>query len=322
MSETAVPAKKNVWAWVRPTVLRVIIGAVVAAALVGVLAITAGDFGKAHLQAVLTILVIITFALLSWYDADVSSKRSNTFALVSVVVSLYLLIAGLFKIWTWNPAPNSHYDGDYYSISDVIGNFFEWTWLVIIARVALLHSHLLLIIHKKYNTKVLRIVAVATLVLIAVFGIMLSLPTIDEQGYFNETYWRLLGAVGILDVLGTVLIPLSYALFAPKPPKTFYQQYNPNLQQPQYVAPATVQQQPVATEQPLPPAQFTPVITLTSQPDAESKIPTAPAGIPGAPIFDKPPVPSRALAWPRYADGTPLPVSADGTPDFTYVERY
>jgi hypothetical protein len=34
---------------------------------------------------------------------------------------------------------------------------------------------------------------------------------------------------------------------------------------------------------------------------------------PGAPL---------ALQWPRYADGTPLPVGADGAPDFTGVLGY
>lgn len=63
------------WARVRPLVFRTIIGAVVAAGVVGVVAVLIGDFGLVAAQLLLTITVVVVFALLSWYDADVSAKR-------------------------------------------------------------------------------------------------------------------------------------------------------------------------------------------------------------------------------------------------------
>ena len=307
MSVSESPAiNKSVWDRVRPVVLYVIIGSIVAAGLVAVLAVVVGEFGTVHLQAILTIVAIITFTLLAWYDAGISSKRSSTFALVGVAVSFYLLIAAMFKIWAGDALAAeyaSEYGGEYYNYgTTIVGNFGEWVWLVIIARFALLHAHLLLIIHRRYATPVLRIVAVATLGFIALFGILLSLPTLFDKVDFGEIYWRLVAAVFILNFLGTVLIPLSNALFAPKKPVAVN------------ARPTTVVNRPPVYEQPVPEQQHyaPPVAPVLNQ-----HIPT-----PGAIVFETAPVISKALAWPRYVDGSPLPVGENGEPDFSQVLRY
>jgi hypothetical protein len=332
MSEQAAPQKyENVWAFVRPAVLKVIIGAVVAAALVGVVAIIFGTFGTIYLQAFLTIAVIVVFALLAWYDADVSSKRSSTFALIGVCISLYLLAIGMLKIWlpstntTNYPADQGYVDFD--RSGEIITHFGHWIWLVVIARVALLHAHLLLNIHRRYNTPILRGVANVTMGLIVLFGIMLSLPTIFDSVDFGEAYWRTFGAVLVLDVLGTVLIPLSYALFSPKDANG-HRQYGGNGDVPRYSAPYREPAQQniqswkhdaegVRFERPAAPQEpAIDVAKLVHEQDVQHPVGT------GAVVFEPAPIRSRKLAWPRYADGTPLPSNLDGTPDFSLVERF
>jgi hypothetical protein len=308
--------EEGIWSLVKPLVLKSIIGSVVAAGLVGVFAMVVGDFNTLHLQLILTIILIVAFSLMSWYDADVSSKRSSTFALIGVFVSLYLLLVGFLKIWVISdPYTTLGYDGNASSFDTegiILSNMAQWIWLVLIARGALLHSHLLLNIHRKYNTPILTLVAQITFVLIILFAILLSVPHIFENLNYAETYWRITGAVAILDVLGTILIPLSSALFNPKAPVL--------VTQPQPAYPA--QKLPAPQGHPLKPAgsqfanqQFQP---LQANPVASAEV----THTPGSFRFETPPNYSRALAWPRYMDGSPLPANADGTPNFSQVEKY
>ena len=317
MSDT--DATTRLWKAVRPMVLKVIIGSVIAAAFIGVAAMIVGEFGTLHLRALLTVVVIVAFSLLAWYDADVSSKRSHTFALIGVGVSLYLLVAGILKIWVpafffpeaaLNDSYNTFSNPD--SVYDVVANFWGWIWLVIIARFALLHAHLLLNIHRKYVTPILQLTAKFTMVLIVIFALLLSLPTLLTELDYTETYWRATGAIFILDVLGTVLIPLSYALFGPKSQsrKPIYQPAPPELQ------PDVVHSEnPNLSGWQAP--QMVPTPVAAPDPSLGNQIPPV-----GSVKFEAPPVVSRRLAWPRYEDGSPLPVLPDGTPDFSVVERY
>lgn len=296
------------WAKVRPLVFRTIIGAVVAAGLVGIAAVLLGDFGMVAVQLLLTIVVVVVFALLSWYDADVSSRRSGTFAFASIATSMYLLVAGLYKVWI---VPTG-VDGD--GIWFVVEHFWHWMWLVGVARVALLHVHLLLVIHRRYPTPALQVVAKATVGVIALLALLLSIPLLAPDVDYARGYWRLVWVVVILDLLGTVVVPLSNALFRPRgtlPSATW----------------PVPEQQPAWSSTPTPAAPV-PTAPLPPTPSAPGETgPTpAPALAPADTVITSDgrryaarPTASRALAWPRYVDGTPLPALPDGTPDFSEV---
>lgn len=295
------------WAKVRPLVFRTIIGAVVAAGLVGIVAVLVGDFGRVAVQLLLTIVVVVVFALLSWYDADVSSRRSGTFAFVSIATSMYLLVAGLYKVWL-APTDSSGDDGLW-----LVGErFWHWIWLVGVARVALLHVHLLLVIHRRYPTPALQVVAKATVGVIALLALLLSIPLLAPDVDYARGYWRLVWVVVILDLLGTVVVPLSNALFRPRGA----------------VPAGAVGAWPTPEAPPAAPptAPATPIVTwaATPVPDAPTAATAATAAGPVSGDryrYEPRPEASRALAWPRYVDGTPLPALPDGSPDFSGVAQ-
>lgn len=341
----------GVWARVRPIVLRTIIGAVVAAGLVGVVAVLVGDFGTVAVQLLLTILVVVVFALLSWYDADVSSKRSSVFALASVATSLYLLVAGFCKVWivpTYVLDPYSSGPTVVTSGWTIGEQFWQWIGLVLIARAALLHVHLLLIIHRRYPTPVLQVVAKVTVGLIALLAVLVSIPVLFSHTHLGEGFWRVLWVVAILDLLGTVIVPLSNALFRPRVPYPGGMMLGgwapegamPNAPMPNVPMPLPNNPVPNAPA----PASATawgsvpPVTAPAPGTSATAHGPAAAAPEPSATTTSGPgttaqepptryryePAPTgrRALAWPRYVDGTPLPAAPDGTPDFREVERF
>ncbi|OEI68041.1 hypothetical protein [Curtobacterium sp. ER1/6] len=319
------------WARVRPMVFRTIIGAVVAAGLVGIVAVLLGDFGRVAVQLLLTVVVVVVFALLSWYDADVSSRRSGTFAFASIVVSMYLLVTGLFKVWVVPTDPDG---GD--GIWLVGEHFWQWLGIVFVARFALLHVHLLLVIHRRYPTPLLQLVAKVTVGVIALLALLLSVPLLAPDADLASGYWRLVWVVVILDLLGTVVVPLSNALFRPRHhggPGVGASVDAPSAAWRSQLAAAT----PVAggwTGTPVPAAPAVPAGTAVAAAPAVSVNPTVPAdggrrthdeaatvrGSDGL-LYERRPDGARALAWPRYVDGTPLPAAPDGSPDFGGVAR-
>jgi hypothetical protein len=138
---------------------------------------------------------------------------------------------------------------------------------------------------------------------VAMLAVLLTLPVLVTSLDPGEPYWRLVGVVAVLDALGTVLVPLGYQLFA----------------RPSDVpAPGDV---PATGGQPSagqawgggagPAAGIAPV-----------------RGPVGSSAGFRPPAtayvrPGRLmLAWPRYDDGSFLPVGPDGGPDFTGVVGY
>jgi hypothetical protein len=280
---------------VRPIMLRVVIGSLVVAAAVAIVSIATANFGETSWRLIATAVLFTAFALFSWYDADVSSKRSTPFALVSFAVSIYLFVAGMAKIWAPERVAADPYVYEPWSAFDGFGG---WLVVALIARVALLHVHLVLATGARLRYPVMAVVTSLTLVLVATLGVLLTLPFLFTSLDPGEPYWRVVGVVAVLDALGTVLVPLGYQLFAgPSGPVPV-----PGSAPSFASAPASV---PVAASAP----------GVVSVPGASS------VGFrPPATAYARPG--QRMLQWPRYDDGSFLPVAPDGGPDFSGVVGY
>ncbi|WP_431219206.1 hypothetical protein [Leifsonia xyli] len=306
------PTAPNPYGWVRHLLPRVVIGALIAAALVGVYAVILGRFDETCWRLIGTIALFVFFALISWYDADVSARRAAWFGAVSVITSVYLFGIGLWKVWM----PSQPYDP-----GQPWWEPFSWFLLVLVTRVGLLHIHLVLNTQRRFTGPIMSKVTVATLVLVGLLTAGLSAPLIWTRVDFGDTYWRLVAVVAILDALGTVLIPLTYQLFGPKatpsaPP-----------------APGAFAPAPIPQAAPVPPPGFAPAPSSPPAPFAAPAPASAASAASAAPAPAAPEAPASAyprldaatglrLEWPRYINGQPLPARADGSPDFTGVVGY
>lgn len=294
------------WGWARPLVLKVLIGALVAAAVVGVFSALTGAFGPLAVRALSSIAISALLALLVWFDSEVSARRADLLGVIGLWVSGYLIVVGLLEVWwprptPWNPSPH---------------NFGTWLVVALIARGALLHVHLLLNVYERFRTPSMRALARVTFTLVGVLAIMLSISALTLGGQ-PDWFWRAMAAVAILDGTGTVLIPLVHVLFhreemAAAP--TSFQPGYPDIG----VSPAPTAFQPGY------PAPGMQPVWPTAGMGAVPAVPTPPFGAFGAndPAgFVYAPAAAR-LAWPRYEDGRPLPANPDGTPDFSGVARF
>ncbi|WP_157155262.1 hypothetical protein [Diaminobutyricimonas sp. LJ205] len=292
---TDAPDKTSAPNRARMLVLKSIVASVVGAALVAVVSVLVGEFGSLSWRLLGTVVLFILFSLMSWYDAEVSAKRATWFGFASAGISVYLFAAGMFKLWF--PIAST----------GLLADFLAWGWLVLVARIALLHVHLLIVQQSKFVSPVMSSVNKVTFGLVVILAAMLSVPALLPDLELGEFFWRILFAVAILDVLGTVLIPLVYVLFH-RPARPAPQPYNPAH------APGYLQQAYPQPGSPAPVAPQAPVPAAAPAYGVPAPQPTY--GVPATqPTYGVPaPQPAYGVPAPQPAYGVPAPQPAYGVP--------
>lgn len=203
---TALVEKKNLSLLIRGAIW-IAIGALIAAALVCVVWVLIGDQDGLIGRAFLTILLLAAFAGIAILEAGLAPNRPDWLSLASMVSWIVALLVGAVKIWL----PED-------TFSFTAGErFFQLLLVVGILQLALLHVRLFTPAAQRHVTTFTRIIYIATIVflgaLVAMLVFFLTFPHTFEYG---ELYWRIVVALTILAAVGTTLIPLLNALFAPK----------------------------------------------------------------------------------------------------------
>ncbi len=197
--------------------------------------------------------------------------------LVLASMGTWIIALLLGALMIWMPERN--YFGAFYRVVNLL-------LIVGIMQLVLLHARLYLKALRRYDTMFTRCVAIVTMVLVVGLAVLLIIPlAFGEWLPFADIYWRLTVALAILAAVGTALVPLVNLLFAPKQPR-------PALTYPGPMAPGYHAGHQLA------PAPAAPALA--------APVAAAPA-----------PATQELLPWPTYVDGvTPLPMLADGSPDW------
>ncbi|MGZ8804045.1 MAG: hypothetical protein ACXWZG_01920 [Microbacterium sp.] len=183
----------------------VAIGALIAAAIVCVIWVLVGTQNGIVGRAFLTILLLAAFAGVAIMDAQLAARRPAWFAMASMVTWVVTLLIGAVMIWL----PDRSAWGGF-------NRFAQFLLIVLILQLALLHIRLYMKAFQRYVTPFTQTVAVITIALVFGLAVMLVLPLmLGEWVDFRDLYWRFVVAVTILAAVGTALIPLINALFAP-----------------------------------------------------------------------------------------------------------
>ena len=256
----------------------VAIGALIGAALVCVVWVLIGDSNGIVGKAFLTILLLAGFAGVAIAESNMAQNRPTWLALTSMISWVLILLVGAFLIWM----PTSGYFGA------GAERVFKFIVIALIIQGALLHARLFLKAFQRHQTTFTSIVTYVTIGLVVILMVMLVLPLMtDEFVTYRPLYWRVVVALAILSAVGTALLPLVNALFAPKRPR-------PRLAAPYGAAP------------------------YGAAPYGSAPLPVAAPAAPAQPPAPAPaPAPAASAPWPTFADGvTPLPVFPDGSPDW------
>lgn len=308
--ETVTEEKKNMSLLIKGAIW-IAIGALIAAALVCVVWVLIGDQDGLIGRAFLTILLFAGFAGIAILEAGLASKRPDWLALASMVTWIIALIVGAFKIWL--PEEEYYFNG--------AARFFQLLLVVGILQLALLHVRLFTPAAYRHPTTFNRVIYIVTVVflggLVAMLVFYLTFP--DSFDYV-ELYWRIVVALTILAAVGTTLVPLLNALFAPKKPTQPAPQASAFLSWPTFAdgvtpLPALPDGSPdwnaYYTGQPTP---YVPQAALPA-----SSFPVAPESQPAPPTAGVPPVPT-APADPSFGypsppqPAPPQPGAAQPTP--------
>lgn len=169
------------------------------AALVGIVTLLTGEFGELQGKVMLTTLLTAGFAITALCHLAVVGRSLRLVGLVGVGVSAGALVAGAVLIWrpwdTWS-------DG-----WDVALKVFS---VLAIAAASLAQANLLLLLATR-RSAIVRGGMFATIGLVALLAVLICLPIVTDgeiPGDNGDAYWRFVGVVAILDVLGTIVIPV------------------------------------------------------------------------------------------------------------------
>ena len=204
----ALVEKKNMSLLIRGAIW-IAIGALIAAALVCVVWVLIGDQDGLIGRAFLTILLLAAFAGIAILEAGLAPNRPDWLALSSMVTWIVALLVGAVKIWL--PEDDQYFTG--------AERFFQLLLVVGILQLALLHVRLFTPAAQRHVTTFTRIIYFATIAFLAgLVGMLVFFLTFPHTFEYGELYWRIVVALTILAAVGTTLIPLLNALFAPRRP--------------------------------------------------------------------------------------------------------
>lgn len=201
-AETAKHARDPLVSGARKGAIYGIIISFSGAALVGIIALLGGDFGETQGKILLTTVLFGAFSITALCHLAIADRAMRIVGVSGLLASGVALMTGLVLIWRDWDDPGLEV---WFKVFAAAG----------ILAVSFAHANLLLLLAGRRRAAI-RWGLAATLVAIAVVAVMLVLPVVTEGDIPGEdaadVYWRVFGVIAILDVLGTVVVPVL-ALF-------------------------------------------------------------------------------------------------------------
>ncbi|GAB3034864.1 hypothetical protein GCM10027052_10940 [Parafrigoribacterium mesophilum] len=161
-------------------------------ALIGIATLLGGNFGDVQGRIMLTTLVIGTFGVLALADLAVAGRRFEWCGYVGILAGSVGLVMGLYLVW---------------SDAEPSEAFWKSFGVATVLAASLAHANLLLLLGER-RRPVVRTTLWITVGLITVLAGMIIALIATDGDIGTEIYARVLGTVAILDVLGTIVVPV------------------------------------------------------------------------------------------------------------------
>ena len=301
-----------------PTFLKISIVLLAALSIAAISLLFIGDFEGKFERVFSTFVAFAIFVGLTAFDTR-RGMRNEWYPPVALLANSYILALLLIVVWM-TPSGWS-----------LVFDIFWKSLIVIVATRAVVGCAQLLLFLAEGRPKPLGVFAMITSLLATVTGILFTAPIAIDV--FNveipDMYWRFAVAALLLTGLSlsiSLLLRWSYSsgereearrhreaerlAAAQNAPADPYRSEPGQLPAALLAPPAapTAYVTPAATQGAHAfPAPAAPAVPAPAAP----AVPAAPAGTTEQPL----------LPWPTFADGTPLPVGADGQPDFSALNR-
>lgn len=187
--------------------LQVLIGCLVSAAAIAVLAVLIGEFNEILAKALFTILVVAghslaTFGFVFNRQQNDSSSDLSFFTNSLFVIIIFSFITSLFGLWELIPG-------------ELVGKLYLMYFVFLFAT---LHGEVLAkTLHN--DRKIDSIVYWNYGFMLLVVGLLLPVIFFADTADFGEVYYRVLAAAGIIDATLTLVAIIMHKLYLQKHPK-------------------------------------------------------------------------------------------------------
>lgn len=180
----------------RAAIVVVIVSLLLAGAL-GILALLSGQFGETQGRILLTTLAVAAFGLTALCHLAIASHRFRIVGYVGIAASVAALVPALVLIWSW------------FDLSESMDEWFRALGVLTILAITLAQANLLLRFASATRA-IVRVGLIVTLAAAAIVAIMLWLPILTDGSIpgGDTGYWRFFGVIAILDVIGTIAVPI------------------------------------------------------------------------------------------------------------------
>ncbi len=257
--------------------LYLVVGTLLAAAVLGGILIIVGDQANVAGRAWLTLILVALFAGAVLLDSAAADGPNRWYLAASTLVNVVLVAIGLIKLWNGWLQPADTADRWVWTIQ-------IWIFLCIVAllRLGLLVTQLYWL-HFVVRAKsgLTRTTGVIALVFVWITVLVLAIPLSFPEADWADWWWRIAGAASLVALVAMV-IPLVTRAFeprAPKPPRPqlvfdpMTGRYYPVPPPGYYPAPG-----PVPPPAAIPPAGYVPPPAPPAAPAPPPAPPAPPAG--------------------------------------------
>ena len=186
--------------------------ALIAGALICVYWVLFTPSGDIIPKAFTTILLLAAFAGVALGDSYLAQNRPAWVIPASMAGWVLILLSGLALIWV----PNDAFDYGY-GFGGAL-KFWNFVLVIIYVQLALVHQRVMWRAHARYVTGFTRGLMIVTTVLVLALLVTAIVPLV-LPGDYPSLYGRIMVALAILAAVGTALVPLVTAMFAPRTPR-------------------------------------------------------------------------------------------------------
>jgi hypothetical protein len=176
--------------------LQLLVGSLCLTALIAIVALVGGNFGDTDRRIVSNVAALATYSFCAFYGAVLAEKKPDHLLAKSTVVAAGIgFLLATVLIWSdWN--------GDNETLIRAMFCF-------LILSLAGGHASMIVSQLRDTDGDAVRLVVNATLLAISVLCLMLVYVAVSIDGHGpGDGFWRLLGVVAVLDVLGTLVAPV------------------------------------------------------------------------------------------------------------------
>lgn len=189
-SQNAIVTSAQLRAFRRVAIIVIIVSLSITA-VIGIVTLVTGAYGELQSRIMVTTLIIGATSVLALGDLAVLGRRVRAVGVTGLVAAAVALVTALIIVWGEDS-------------SELV---VKTCALAAIAAASLAHAGLLLLLSERRRPAV-RIGLWVTVALIAILLVLLYIAILSDGDVWNDAYTKLVGTVAILDVLGTIVVPV------------------------------------------------------------------------------------------------------------------